>query len=115
MKAIYTEPSCIIDSQFGIYIPQLFARKFLKEGWKVKNNNWSQDKTNILISGPKSDNNNNWDNYWEVWDELYEYLLTGPDNNLYYLYHNTDLFIIPSTYEWNDKVGWFKKREVTNE
>lgn len=53
------ETVCIIDGQWGVYVPQEFASRGLGEAWGL----YAEDIA-VLLAGPDHED------YWEVWADV---------------------------------------------
>lgn len=72
----------IVDSAYGVYIPQLFAEKANDLEF-----NLPEDTRSILLEGPDHPE------YWEAWDEVLNMeWKTGRD--IYSLHHDMDLYMV---------------------
>lgn len=76
----------LIDSNRGVYIPQIFAENYLF----MLANKGEIDKE--VLSDISSFEN---EFYWESWDEILNNAIIKFGNEIGYLYHNEDLWFFP--------------------
>jgi len=76
---------CIIDGQWGIYIPQTFCQRYHPEDWGFARHdqNWKS-----CLAGPDDPY------YWESWDTILNNARTSWDGEAVSLYQASDLFIV---------------------
>ena len=82
------------DSARGVYIPQHFAESVNRE--YVFNVN--DEQYTILESGPEQEG------YWDVWVEVLDgAILIDSDGREWQLWHDGDLWLIPSDWQPNER------------
>ena len=82
---------CIINGQFGIYVPQHFAESFDLSQWQGINSG----DVEILLAGPDHAE------YWDAWDAvLSSAKFTDADGEVWTLYQDSDLFVVNSRFDW---------------
>jgi hypothetical protein len=91
------EPVCLIDSHYGIYIPQ-YLSELVKDG-TLKVSGISDKSLNTILEDLKSPNN---EHYWDSYDSLLNYTFTTIDGKEYYLYPDCDLWLIPEGLDIED-------------
>jgi hypothetical protein len=74
---------CLVDGQWGIYLPQEFAKRYNAADWGI-----SDEDENILLCGP------NHPDYWDVWDDVLGYAHTIHNGEIWHIYQHGDLFSI---------------------
>lgn len=85
------EPEVFCDSASGIYIPQRFAEEVQYEFLSGVR----EEDMRILREGPTGE----W--YWQAWGQvLNDAVLTDSNGQVWNLYQDGDLWIIPEGYEW---------------
>lgn len=83
------ERMCIVDGQFGIYVPTRFAAKFRNSGaycvLHVTPGDWDE-----LEKGPDVEG------YWELWDEIMRdaVIIDNETGTHYHLEQDGDLFMV---------------------
>lgn len=85
---------CLIDGQYGIHIPKLFARDHYPHLWGIQ-----QEDVDILLAGSQHEN------YWDVWNHVLETALRPDDvddTHSWTLYQNGDLLAIRDDYEFEE-------------
>lgn len=85
MKTTQEERICIVDGQWGIYIPQRFAyifRDALSPTYRA-----------VLLGGPSQTLESEEDPYWNAWDDAVRNLTLTIDGRKYRLVEDGDLFI----------------------
>ena len=73
------ERELLFDDHHGVYIPQLFGRYIIREGWNIEEEKWDK----LAGSDPYDED------YWEVWDEV---LMNASHKDGWYLYQDGALF-----------------------
>lgn len=95
--------NCIIDSGFGVYIPQMFAEELTSGVYKTSE--YNADDIDTLLTGPTIENE--W--YWDAWNDTINNIVLFDDNGKeYFLYQDGDLFAVASDTpepELNDFMG----------
>lgn len=99
MKTI--EPTLLLDSARGIYIPQAFAKNFDR----TKIRNVTDEQWATLEAGPDHEF------YWDAWDEVLDSARFTDDGVEYTLYQNDDVWAVPTSWEWVDELDWFAPAE----
>jgi len=89
-----------LDANRGVYIPRDFANSFADRAVQVlgvSGEDWA-----ILESGPDAEN------YWDAWTEvLNNAKIVDASGNIFWLYEDDDLWLIPEGMEWNEEIGFF--------
>lgn len=75
---------CIITDSNGIYIPQIFAERYIDETHPDLSEKLADD-LNILLQGPDHSE------YWEAWNEIEQEWMSA---NGQHIFQNSDLFLI---------------------
>lgn len=84
--------SCIVDGLHGIHIPEIFINNYSDNCWKG-------------ITDEQKETIKDIDNieYWEAWEEVLKEAYHVDSNGFKWsLYHNEDLFMVRSDYEFED-------------
>ena len=82
---------CIVNSGFGIYIPNVFIERCY-DTW---NGITEDDKRDL--SNPENEN------YWEAWDDVLRNAYWRDENGFKWtLWENDDLFMIREDFEFED-------------
>jgi hypothetical protein len=89
-----TEPTCIIDGAHGIYIPQVWAKRYGVQA--VISANVDEEDVRILLSGPDEEF------YWESWESVLDDYSHEVNGVKHYIYQQDDLFEYPETYEFEE-------------
>ena len=90
------EPELLVDSAYGIYIPQSFCQRY---GIECNFKNWDEVKDNIIRLSKKDSINDEF--YYEDWDEVMNIaILISPKIGECYLSHlnDCDLWAVPMDY-----------------
>lgn len=84
------------SDRHGINVPKYFAQSVKRTCVKgVDDDEWA-----ILEAGPEHEH------YWEVWDSVLSAAeVTDHNGNVYSLYQDGDLWMVPQGMEWNDRRG----------
>lgn len=89
------EPQLFCDSASGIYIPQRFAEEVNYDFLSGVR----EDDMRILREGPTGQ----W--YWDAWEQvLNDAKLTDSKGNVWYLYQDGDLWLIPELFEFPEEM-----------
>lgn len=73
----------LIDSSWGIYIPQVFVEREDPEAWGL-----TDEEVAVLKSGPDHPA------YWGVWEDVVDGATLEEDGKVYRLFEDGDLFLI---------------------
>ena len=92
--SVLTEPVCIVDGAHGIYVPQVWAKRYGEAA--AASAGISPEDVADLLRGPEADT------YWESWDQVLDNYCHTVDGVKHYLYQDGDLFECPETYEWSE-------------
>jgi hypothetical protein len=85
-------PNLLLDSNRGVYIPQVFATDFdIKLPAKIKAD---------LKAGPRSEN------YWESWNWVLDNVTFVEEGTKYSLYQDGDLWAIPEGFDIGEWLGF---------
>jgi hypothetical protein len=88
----------LVNSANGVYIPQIFANRFIMERWNVG----SKDVIDLNIDSPT---------YWDTWDRVLNnaFFIANEDDTAlpgkWTLYHNGDLWAVHESMtdeEWEE-------------
>jgi hypothetical protein len=96
MKTNNTYPECLIDNHHGLYIPQIYAKRFAEFTKGV-----SKETLDDLLAGPESET------YFDSWSDVLDNgtLVSNIDGKEYRLIIGEgagDVFIVPSEWEHDD-------------
>lgn len=91
-----TEPACIVDGGFGIYVPQVWAERYGELA--VISAHVDKEDVDILLSGP---DHKDYDEAWENVLNNYSHEVQGIKH---YLYQDGDLFEYPETYSYDELI-----------
>lgn len=91
---ILTEPTLIVDSHHGIYVPQVWAQRYGTQA--IESANVDEEDVEELLENPYEVE---W--YWETWDRVMNDYSHEVDGIKHYITQiDGDLFEYPETYEW---------------
>ncbi len=84
-----TEPVCIVDGHFGVYVPQTFVERNdpVEWGFEKDDEDWA-----ILLKGPDNEGN---EHYWDAWETI----SNNAKKDGCYLYQDSDLFMVPEGWD----------------
>lgn len=92
-----TEPVCIVDGHFGIYVPQVWAERYGVQAAETAGVRAGHVMT--LFLGPDVDD------YWESWECVLNDYCHEVDGIKHYLIQDGDLFEYPETCDISDFWG----------
>lgn len=84
-----TEPVLIIDGHFGIYIPQIFATRYLTGADCMR--------CGILLDYAAALENTDNELYWEAWESVLNNYKSEDGETLY---QDQDVWLVPNGFEW---------------
>lgn len=91
---VLTEPVCIVDSHFGIYVPQVWAERYGSAA--VASAGVNPEDVRVLLAGPDGED------YWDSWGEVLNDYCHEVAGIKHYITQDGDLFEYPETYQWEE-------------
>lgn len=86
-----TEPVCIVDGHFGIYVPQVWAERYGVQA--AQSAGCDPFDVSRLLFGPDCEG------YWECWESILNDYCHTVGGVKHFLTQDGDLFEVPETYE----------------
>jgi hypothetical protein len=89
-----TEPELIVDSQHGVYVPQVWAQRYGSQA--IESANVDEEDVNEILKDPYEN-----EFYWEAWERILNDYCHVVDGIKHYIDQiEGDLFEYPETYEF---------------
>lgn len=82
-----SEPVCIVDGHFGIYVPQAWAERYGQQA--VDSAGVDTRDLRILLAGPDHPD------YWDAWTDVLDAYCHEVDGVSHFLWQDGDLFEYP--------------------
>jgi hypothetical protein len=91
---LLTEPVCIVDGHFGVYVPQVWAQRYGEAA--LLSAGVDHEDLETLEKGPDSEP------YWEAWWSVLDNYCHEVQGVKHYLHQDGDLFEYPETCDFDN-------------